>query len=105
VRRIALLIMVAVVVLSGPALWAGTSGAGRDVGNLTRGLPVLIAVSAFDVSSPSTSSLFASTFATAGPSLRGLAHRISPYIFIPRYASRSSRHVSSLGVIPLAAVS
>jgi hypothetical protein len=76
VRRIALFVMVALVVWSAPVLWAGAWRAGRDVGNVTGSLPVLIAASAF----------YMSTRVVSAPSVHQPAH------VIPLSVSQLSSH-------------
>ena len=51
--RIGLLFMVAHLVASSSALWAGTYKAAQEVGELTKSVPVTIAASAVSISSSS----------------------------------------------------
>ena len=64
-RRIALLVMAAVLFASAPVLWAGTYKAAQVVGDLTRSVPLTIAASAVSLSASSVTPL---------------AHLITPYI-------------------------
>ena len=48
--RIVLLVMVALLVASSSALWAGTYKAAQEVGDLTKSVPVTIAASAVSIS-------------------------------------------------------
>jgi hypothetical protein len=57
VRRIALLVVAVVLVSSIPTLWVGFDRAGREAGNLTRGLPLIIAASAVSISGSSMTPL------------------------------------------------
>jgi hypothetical protein len=75
VKRIFILLMVAVVVSSAPVLWATAARAGREVGNLTSGIPVLIAVPTISVCGPSVF-----TFAVSALLVPHLAYPIRGYI-------------------------
>lgn len=74
-KRMVILLMVAVLVSSAPVLWAATARAEREVGNLTRGLLVLIAVPTMSVCGPSVF-----TLAVPAPLAPHLAHPIRGYI-------------------------
>ena len=55
--RIVLLFMVALLVASSSALWAGTYKAAQEVGELTKSVPVTIATSAVSISARSVTPL------------------------------------------------
>jgi len=57
VSRIVLLFMVALLVASSSALWAGTYKAAQEVGELTKSVPVTIATSAVSISARSVTPL------------------------------------------------
>jgi ABC-type sulfate transport system permease component len=57
VRRIFLLVMVALLVASSSGLWAGTYKAAQEVGELTKSVPVTIAASAVSISTRSVTPL------------------------------------------------
>jgi hypothetical protein len=78
VRRIALLVIGAVLFASAPVLWAGTYKAAQVVGDLTRRLPVTIAASAISISVSS---------------LTPLAYLVTPYTSEP---SDSAAYLSAL---------